>query len=250
MPVQPFEASATYQDLQRFLAEPGCAVCQAMAQAERRYFDALLYENVLSPPVHLRLRASNGFCGRHLETLVALRDPMATAILYAGVLDERRHLLARWRHGNRSIARTAAAAGQLTAIGLQCPACEAEDEAAKRVCEVLAAGLDTGSLRADWQRSAALCWPHFAQTRVLCHAGRRVLEDHEAEVLDRLAADVDTLVRSFDYRWQGVRTSAVEAAWRQVVATVAGRFQGGLPHPPHPQPPRDRLRDGGQGGVR
>ncbi len=240
MPVQPFEASATYQDLQRFLAEPGCAVCQTMAQAERRYFGSLLYENVLSPPVHVRLRASNGFCGRHLETLVALRDPMATAILYGGVLDERRRLLEHWRHGHRSTARTAAAGAHLTAIGLQCPACDAEDGASQRACEVLAAGLDAGSLRVAWERSTALCWPHFVQTRALCHGGRPVLDDHEAEVLDRLAADVDTLIRSFDYRWQGERTADVETAWRRVVATVAGRFQGGLPHPPHPHAAADR----------
>ncbi len=234
----PFESSATHQDLQHFLTEPGCAVCRVMAQAEHRYFDALLYENVLSPPVHARLRAGSGFCGRHLETLMAMRDPMATAILYGAILDDRRHLLVRWRRSSRVVGRTMAAAAQLAEAGRNCPACEAEDGAGRRACEVLAAGLDAGTLRPEWERSSALCWPHFVRTRRLCGTGCGVLDDHEAEVLDRLATDVDTLIRSYDYRWPGERTQAVDTAWRRVVAVVAGRFQGGQPHarPPHASP--------------
>jgi hypothetical protein len=221
------DTSATHQDLVQFLAQPGCAICRYAAQAEQRYFDTLLYERVLSPAVAQRMRASNGLCGRHLETLLAWRNPLATAILYQYVLQEHRQELARWRHSPRG--RPPLHRGGKAPIGRHCPACEAEGEAEERACDVLAAGLDSGSLRAAWEASAGLCWPHFTATRPRCRGGRASLDAVEAEALDRLAADVEASIRSYDYQWQGTRSPDVEAAWRHVVAAMAGRFAGGKP---------------------
>lgn len=141
-----FESSATFQDLQRFLAEFGCAICRCSVQAEERYLDALLYENASSPATEERMLQSNGFCGRHLETLLSHRDPLGTAIIYRIILLHRRRELAKWRKarvwGHQALHKDLRVVG----IGLQCPACEAERGAERRAYEVLAAGLDTGAL--------------------------------------------------------------------------------------------------------
>lgn len=51
----------------------------------------------------------------------------------------------------------------------------------------------------------------------------RALDEHEEACLARLAADVEDLVKSYDYRFTGERGAAAESAWRRVVAVVAGR---------------------------
>ncbi len=227
MATELFETSATYQDLERFLGESGCAVCQCMAQSEQRYFDTLLYENAASPATEARLRASNGFCGRHLQTLLSWRDPLGTALMYGSILLERRRLIARWRKARTNVRLLRLDRG-LTGIGRLCPACEAEGEAERRACEVLAAGLEAAApLRKAWESSEGLCWPHYVQTRALCQRGRALLDGHEARRLDELGADVEALIQSFDYQWRGTRTPEVQSAWRRVVAAMAGRFQGG-----------------------
>lgn len=227
-----FKTSATYQDLERFLPGPECAVCRCGAQAEQRYFDALLYENVVSTVTAARMRASNGFCTRHIETLLSYRDPMGTAILYGYILQERRRQLAKWQHAHLPSQRVPQAepgAAHLGARGAQCPACDAEHGAERRACEVLAAGLDTGLLREGWRRSEGLCWPHFVGTRGLCHHGRADLDDWQSLRLDQLAEDTEHLIGSFSYQWHGERSPRVESAWRRVVSAMAGRFQGGKP---------------------
>ena len=220
--------SATHQDLERFLAEPGCAICRYAGQAEERFFGALLYEGVLSPATAERMRDSNGFCGRHAQALLSWRNPMATAILYQYVLSQHQRELARWRRvpvRGRAVPRPVAK----VRIGRQCPACEAEEEAEQRACAVLAAGLDSGSLRKAWQASAGLCWPHFTAARGLSRAGRTAFDAVESGRLERLAADVETLIRSYDYQWRGERSPQVESAWRRAVAAMAGRCLGGRP---------------------
>lgn len=76
-------------------------------------------------------------------------------------------------------------------------------------------------------RTGGLCWPHFVGTRDLCRAGRAALEEAQSGHLAALAGDVEALIASFDYQFHGERPPRVEAAWRRVVAAMAGRFQGG-----------------------
>lgn len=218
------ETTATFGDLQRLLpAGGGCAVCRYVAQSERRFFDSLFYENINDVPLRARLRAGNGFCERHIATLLSYRDPLATAILYGDLLSGKRQLLAGWRRARVPRGLSARAELHAAAIGRDCPACEAETQAARRACEVLAAGLDTGALRAAWRASDGLCWPHFVAARAECRAGRALLDEVQADRLDRLAADVQALIDSFDYRHQAARPPQVESAWRRAVAAVAGR---------------------------
>jgi hypothetical protein len=218
------ETSATFQDLERFLAGPGCALCRYVAQSEHRYFDTLLYENVTEPATERRMRASQGLCARHLAALLGWRDALATAILYKPVLNDKRRLLAQWRRGQ------ARGAGRpdprLAAIGLDCPACEAEREGQRRAAEVLAGGLDGGALAEPWRRSDGLCWRHFVAVRPLARAGRALLDQVQAERLDALAADVQAFIDSFDYRHQGERPPQVETSWRRLVAVLGGRLWG------------------------
>jgi hypothetical protein len=214
------ETSATFQDLHRMLSQPGCAICRYMAQSEHRYFDTLLYEEVTSPATEQRLRASVGFCPRHLRTLLAWRDPLATAILYKPILHDKLRLLAEWRRARRPPRPDP----RMEAVGLDCPACAAERESERRALEVLAEGLERGSLRPAWEASEGLCWPHFVGARRLCRQARAVLDAVEAERLQALATDLETLIDSFDYRSRVQRTPGVETAWRRVVEVLAGRL--------------------------
>jgi hypothetical protein len=233
-------SSATFDDCRRFMGERGggCAVCRCEAQAEERFFDALFYENVNDVALRARLRAGNGFCERHAMVLVAYREPLATAILYADLLDVKRRALERWRR--RRVGPAPASEGR-PAVGRDCPACEAAHGAGRRACEVVAAGLDDGTLAEAWRSSDGLCWPHFAATRPLCRAGRGLLDAVEAERLDRLAHDARALIDSFDYRYTGTRRPEVESAWRRLVAVVVG--------PAARTAPRRRGVTGAPGGT-
>jgi hypothetical protein len=229
--VAPYQTTATFQDLERFLAESGCCICRVAAQAERRYFDGLLYEEVVTPATAEAMRASGGYCARHVGVLLGRRDPLATALLYGYVLSARRAELDRVRRGPRAL--WPGRAGSRPAAH-RCPACRVEQEAVDRAAQVLALGLEDGSLAGPWRRSEGLCWPHFLGTRTRCRAaGREVLDAVEADRLARLAAEVEALVQSFDYRHEGERPAEVATAWRRLVATMAGR-DGGGPWEPRP----------------
>jgi len=221
-----FETSATFQDLWQFLGESGCAVCRQEAQSDRRYFDTLLAENVTSPATEARLRASGGFCRRHLATLLARREAMATAILYRSLLLDAQRQVAAWR-AQRT--RRAGPGMQPARPAASCPACEAEAAGGRRAAEVLAAGLNSGVVRERWQASQGLCWPHFLSVRPLCRAGREVLEQIQSERLGALAADIEELISSFDYRNESGRSEQAETAWRRLAEVMAGRVLGGRP---------------------
>ena len=49
----------------------GCAVCRLAYRSTDRYLDMLLYEAVLDPTVRAKLKASRGFCQRHVAMLHA-----------------------------------------------------------------------------------------------------------------------------------------------------------------------------------
>lgn len=191
MAAQLFEGSATYQDRECSSPEPGSGICRSMAEAEQRCFGALPCGNVVSPATEARTRASNGSCGRHPETSPSFRYPMAPSGTYGSIPMERRRLLAK-RPRNRPRLRLQRCDPKRAKIGLFRPACGAEDEAARRAREVLAAGLDSGSLREAWDHPEGLCGPRFVQTRELYHQSRVALDGHEANVLDQLGADVNT----------------------------------------------------------
>jgi len=213
------DPSATAADLEVFLGQDGCALCRQEAQTEQRFFAALLGEGVNTPATEAQMRASGGLCARHLGVLCALREPLATNILYRSLLLDRIRLLGRVAATRRALPRP----GRRS----PCPVCAAECESGARGAAVLAAALEDGRLRQAWRASAGLCWPHFALTRSRCRAAQALLDDVEQARLGALLSDVEALQASFDYRSDGHRAPAVESAWRRLLDAVGGRFPGG-----------------------
>lgn len=76
--------------LSEMLDQPGCPLCRALAERERRQLTALLWEHVNDPFVAHRLERSIGFCWEHSWALVpagrAVHSHLGVAILLARLL--------------------------------------------------------------------------------------------------------------------------------------------------------------------
>lgn len=115
--------------------EGRCLACHAADRATGRYFEVLFYEAITDPVLRSEIRAANGFCPRHMETLRTYADPLGASILLADLLETLAHGVKRSTHA--------------------CPACRVEADAVVRVLSVLGARLDVGG------PTLSLCWPHL-----------------------------------------------------------------------------------------
>jgi hypothetical protein len=215
------DTSATRQDLQTFLAQPGCAICQLALQSTARYFDALLYEGANDPAVHAAFEAGGAFCPEHAEVFVERRDLLAGALIYGNLVHQRLRLLEQRRRPGAFRPD----AVRRTLPGRLCPACATERESVGRGAAILAEELKSGGLADAWRASPGLCWPHFLAVRQrLRGRARDSLDEIEEGALRRLDEDNRALVASFDYQNTQPRTPEMESSWRRAVDAVLGRL--------------------------
>src|SRR4051794_36283291 len=100
------------------MAGDGCPVCAVLRDAERAYWDHLLYEGFQDPGVKERLRDAGGYCRRHRTQLARFRDPYAQAALALVTLDGVEARLTR--RGRVPFRRSA-----VPPVGDECPVCDA-----------------------------------------------------------------------------------------------------------------------------
>ena len=85
------DRSKTHYDLRDAFAGDGCPICALTQAAVDRYFATLNYEAAGDRGVRAHLRQTLGFCQPHAHQWLAAAHVLATAVIYAEVLDQARN---------------------------------------------------------------------------------------------------------------------------------------------------------------
>lgn len=137
-----------------------CVVCRLQRDDEARLVFWFLVENYGEAPWIERLHASAGFCPSHFWMLArtGARYPLSYVAQYlAEDWLQRLRQVRKDLRGAKGRQRVLAALRPMEG----CPACEAVAQSARRGVQMLVRGLADPEVRACWERSAGLCWPHF-----------------------------------------------------------------------------------------
>jgi len=196
-----------------------CAICVLTQRSVDRSLRAFFTEFVNDPAVRIDFRKAQGFCASHTPLLASCGDALGVAILYADLADE---VLRRWRSGAASSGKRAFARLFSQSGPLPCPACVAQSEAEKRYTAALARGLSqTEELWPVLRECSGLCVNHVDQTAALAdRASAARLLEIECQRIDRLAAELQEIIRKNDYRFRGEPWGPERDAWRRALLRI------------------------------
>lgn len=233
------KSSATYQQLQTIMAEPGCPICAHGLQAARAYLDSLLWESVNDAGIRESLVASLGFCGRHSRELLTFSgERVGVAILQRAALQAavsrleqspppaQPTLIQRFQDTFAGPERPASEAGPSPSSQQSCPACIHQDQAEARGLETLLAHL-VGDLDEPLRSAGGLCRPHLQQAlqserepRV-----RGILTQLHRQVWDEIIAQLGEFIRKNDHRFHAEKIIEPErAAVERSIAILTGEY--------------------------
>jgi hypothetical protein len=209
-------------EVREALDAPGCAICQLAVRSVGKLIRSVAYEQVNDLGLRRELRRAHGFCNPHaFRWLREARSVLGTALIYRDVLNAALRELdgAQPSGGQRGRRwRGLLGGGQSQAV---CPACQAQTEAESRYLDALLAlvAADGGVL----ESSEGVCRRHaLAALRADAEAGA-IVARRTREVVERLIAHLDEVVRKEDYRFRHEpRTEAERAAPARAVAWAAG----------------------------
>ena len=214
-----------FEVLEALKRTTGCALCDLETEAQRHYFDNLLYENVNDPGVRAELRRCRGYCPRHAHLLLGCQDAVGVAILYREQVELLLEFLAkgeaaqprsRWR---RRVARAPWRGG------VPCPACTRQEEVRRTCVSTLVTWVGDAELRQAYVAAPGPCAPHLL---ALLDASRdellrRFLVETQRAKLVALARDLDEFRRKDGEEGRGEPFGAERDAWRRAVALMTGR---------------------------
>ncbi|MGI6368452.1 MAG: DUF6062 family protein [Anaerolineae bacterium] len=210
----------------------GCAVCRLAYRSTDRYLDMLLYEAVLDPTVRAKLKASRGFCQRHVAMLHARPGrSLGVALIYESVLRQITDSVAEggleragWRERLRGQAATGGPLGQRLSPTEECPACRTEREAEQLYARLMADTIEDERLAAAYADGDGLCVPHLSMV-LGCVSDeetlRRLLTPQIARYRAMLA-DLAEYIRKSDHRFRHEAMGEEGDVWLRVMNTVAG----------------------------
>jgi hypothetical protein len=229
--------SVTYQQLQSTMAKEGCPICNLGARAGNQYLDSLLWESVNDPEIRDELTDALGLCGRHTRELFTFPgERLGTAIIQRAVLKEamerlqgkkpqaRRNLLQNISHQwlKTRITATDPAVPSVN----PCPACGQQSTAENRAMITLLEHL-IDDLDAPLRQVGGLCWPHMQMALAYpqeAETHARLLQLHQ-EVWGELLADLDELIRKYDYRFKAESATERERhAVERSVTVMTGEY--------------------------
>jgi hypothetical protein len=223
-----------YFDLLDAFQQPGCPVCRLSMRSVRRYMDNLFYELVNDPGARDSLLKSHGFCAEHagllLETRIA--EALGASIIYRNIIKvilenfpksasesspipdptkERLPLI-------RKFVKSSEPSGR-------CPACEQRESSSDRAIAGMVKSLHDDRLRAAFQDSDGLCFPHMKKLLDRTQGSDTVifLLKVTQEKLDILQSQMGELIRKNDYRFQSEGISDLEgSAWAKAMCMISG----------------------------
>mgnify|MGYP000386243763 CR=1 FL=1 len=203
-----------YHELLDALDGSACPVCTLAARAVDGFLRSFLYEGVNDVGLRARLRTAGGFCHPHAWQLQRLGDPLAHALLYQDLVDDR-------------LSRPGAFAPSPAPGPDRCPACGLAADAAHRYLSGLVEALADPAFRARYEGAFGLCLPHLARALDLPRLPgpvRDFLLDCARRQGQRLREQLAEIIRKSDYRHAHEPRGPEKDAWvRAVRWWVGGR---------------------------
>jgi hypothetical protein len=209
--------------LDEALRHRGCPLCYLGSLDVLRYLWYLLYEYVTSPATHDRLERSWGFCHEHAWLVQEMnwrqdQDGTSTANLCEWQIDRFRTILQRHlvryrpsttasRLFRRRIQKPRLAQAVLADLAPveECPACVVRHGSEQATIRTLVELLrDRQELRALYQQSFGLCFPHFKTFLEAAQAEEEVLAfiiAVQSDKLTQLSSELGEYLRKHDYRF-------------------------------------------------
>lgn len=216
-------------DLHQAYTAAGCVVCGLLTRSERRYIDATLYEHVTDVKWRAEVRAARGFCALHTQHVLEVgRSALGVALVTADILNTLRGTLAATAEGGGgALGRLRSAlGGGSTPSALRpqqpCPICSYLAEFSSVHLAALLDDLATEAGQAAYARSGGLCLPHFTAAVERGGPGVRPLAKHQAQVWERLEAELNEFIRKSDYQYSAEIMEAERDAWRRALLLLAG----------------------------
>ncbi|WP_322800808.1 DUF6062 family protein [Thermoflexus sp.] len=237
-------------NLKHAMRQPGCPLCRLQREAEARYLENLLWENVNDPATREQWAAGLGFCGRHawqLQRLEARRygDGLGNAILYEDLLQRVIPVLEAMAQEparplspfEQWLARVLHAPGRPGPRGIaglhgraRCRVCRLGEETARAYAEWLVEGLTDAEIQERYTASDGLCLPHLRMALARAHDRAphafAWLAGDAARRLRLLLKDLQEYIRKHDWNYRHEPMSPEERkAWIRAVAFFAGEVE-------------------------
>jgi len=237
-------------NLKHAMRHPGCPICRLQREAERRYLENLLWENVNDPATREQWVAGMGFCPRHAYALQRLEqqrygDGLGNAILYEDLLQRLIPILERLamdpghpgdrgllrrirRRWNREEAEIRGLRGHR-----RCRVCRLGEETAQAYTEWLIEGWDEADVRERYAASDGLCLPHLRMALIGARGRPDVfsaLAGDAARRLQRMRIALQGYIRKHDWNYRHEAMSPEERrSWVRAVAFFAGEVETDAP---------------------
>ena len=185
--------TATYDALREACLMDGCPICRLEHDADVRYLDRLLYEQVNDYKVRLQLRASLGFCSEH--ALMAMDEVQGKALGLAIIYDDLLRVALEQLDTRQTVLKTLKT----------CPACENRHEMTGRVLAELSKTILLPAMQAALTASQGLCFSHLQQAleHVRDPEKRKTLISLQREIMEKLRVELAEYIRKNDYRFTG-----------------------------------------------
>jgi hypothetical protein len=232
--------SWSFYDLREAFTHADCVICHLSAEATDQFLESLLWESVNDPEVRDRIRRARGFCSDHSWRLARHRESLGATIIMNDVLRDTLRVmedahfqappilsLRRTQEAldpKQPAAATADVVAQLSARQA-CPVCvEAEKMERVFLSTLIENILGDDGLLADFESSDGLCLPHFrlALTQVRDKAVFEALVGVQRAIWQRIADQLNEIVRKADYRFQGESPGEESGASLRAIAALVG----------------------------
>jgi hypothetical protein len=234
--------------LRQGLEEPGCPICNILADGIRRGFSYFLDEGVLDPEMRVRLIESNGWCPRHTLLLLTVEreqrpDHLGSATVYESLLEAVQRRLDEARRELRKSASPPSARRRRQNTRRvvdsflprsQCPACDSEaqreDAEAGFLVETLFDPQLGPELKQLYENSEGLCYRHLVGCLQRCASPEQAAEllDLERPKWRLLAAEVVDYARKHEHRYHQEPFGDEIDAWARAALKLAGHWPTGL----------------------
>jgi len=230
--------------LRQGLEEPGCPICNILADGTRRGFSYFLDEGVLDPEMRVRLIESNGWCPRHTLLLLTVEreqhpDHLGSATVYESLLEAvQRRLDEARREVRKSVSPPSARRRRQNVRRVvdsflprsQCPACDSEaqreDAEAGFLVETLFDPELGPELKQLYENSEGLCYRHLIGCLRRCASPEQAAEllDLERPKWRLLAAEVVDYARKHEHRYHQEPFGDEIDAWARAARKLAGHW--------------------------
>ena len=225
-------------DLIETCASPGCAVCRLVDRDVRQYIDSFFYESITVVERRAEIRAARGFCSVHGSILAGHSRTLGTAIIHHDVVND---VLRGFPEGGANggakggVFRAAwSSARDAVARALrprrECVLCDHERHQERILLEALINGLPDDKIRAAFEQSGGLCFPHLQaalQLRDIRADNLRLMIDLERRMLSGLRDELATFIHksngSYEFTAMGAESDSPARATKLVSGRVFGR---------------------------